>query len=76
MGEGQWGDHIILRAVVEVVGHTITVLNASATDAPFTKLEPKVIQEDKDDKPLILGHVGEFHYTSLRPIEGKRELWV
>jgi hypothetical protein len=67
MSEGEWGDHLILRAIVETIGHTIKVLNVSGEESHWTILEPATIDVSKDGMHLVLGHVGEFHYTSLRP---------
>lgn len=67
MMEGEWGDHVVLLAVVEVVGHTIKILNVSEKEPHWTIMEPMYIDASKDSMHLVLGHVGEFHYISLRP---------
>ncbi|XP_053409061.1 uncharacterized protein LOC123561568 isoform X2 [Mercenaria mercenaria] len=76
MAEGEWGDHLILRAVVETIGHTIKVLNVSGEESHWTILEPASIDVSKDGMHLVLGHVGEFHYTSLRPADAKTGSFV
>lgn len=74
IAEGEWGDHVILRAVVEVIGHTIKVLSVRGEESHWTILEPESIDATKDGMHLVLGHVGEFHYTSLRPADGNSSL--
>ncbi|XP_060564626.1 uncharacterized protein LOC132723846 [Ruditapes philippinarum] len=76
MSEGEWGDHLILRAIVETIGHTIKVLNVSGEESHWTILEPATIDVSKDGMHLVLGHVGEFHYTSLRPAEEESRAFV
>lgn len=67
MTEGEWGDHIVLRAVVEVVGCTIKILKISGNEECWTTLEPASANASKHGMHLVLGHIGEYHYTSLRP---------
>ncbi|KAL3885274.1 hypothetical protein ACJMK2_025358 [Sinanodonta woodiana] len=67
--ETQWGDHIILRAIAEFLKHTIEVLTPQKSSETFhvTKIEPEFNKPLQDEKSLLLGHVGESHYVSLRP---------
>lgn len=67
MAEGVWGDHIVLRAICNVLGYVVKVLNVSDKTERWTELEPVVSCSKNSDIHIILGHVGEFHYTSLRP---------
>lgn len=67
MAEGEWGDHVVLRAIVNVVGHVIKVLNVNGSDVRWTVLEPVGESKKNSESHLVLGHVGEFHYTSLHP---------
>ncbi|XP_053372890.1 uncharacterized protein LOC123561569 [Mercenaria mercenaria] len=73
--EGEWGDHLSLRAIVEVVGYTIKVINVSGEEARDTVLEP-ASATSKDGMHLVLGHLGEFHYTSLRPADDRNTSFV
>ncbi|KAL5019887.1 hypothetical protein ScPMuIL_002779 [Solemya velum] len=62
--DGQWGDHMIMRAIAEITSRTIQVISAEA-GRDWTVIDPKSGEQNK--KPAIyLGHVGEFHYVSLR----------
>lgn len=65
--EGEWGDHIALIAITEVIGRTVTVLNSSETAThlhPHKSLEP---EEMAINENVYLGYVGGSHYVSLRP---------
>lgn len=61
-----WGDHLILKALCDAVGITIVVFNISNDDIRRTELVPKV-NDKSDDTQFFLGHLGEYHYVSLRP---------
>lgn len=62
--DGEWGDHMIMRAISEVTSRTIQVISTEA-ERDWTVIEPKSCEQNQ--KPAIyLGHVGEFHYVSLR----------
>jgi len=66
MAEGEWGDHVILRAIVNVLNYTIEVLNVNGSKDRWTVIEPLKTSENTPEIHLVLGHIGEFHYTSLR----------
>ena len=65
--DGAWGDHVILCAaanffemcirVVSILSHTNDII--IMPHCPVDK-----------SKPLVLGHICEVHYVSLRPMLG------
>ncbi|XP_063439788.1 uncharacterized protein LOC134721036 [Mytilus trossulus] len=63
--DGEWGDHMILNAITEVIGRTVTVLNNSES---VTHLFPHTVSlsDEVTLDSVYLGHVG-MHYVSLRP---------
>ncbi|XP_061188529.1 uncharacterized protein LOC133196686 [Saccostrea echinata] len=63
--EGQWGDHLMLQATSQVTQRNIEVLHAGEKEE-ITKITNALAKEDQ--RCLRLGHVGEFHYVSLREI--------
>ncbi|KAL4228671.1 hypothetical protein ACF0H5_011716 [Mactra antiquata] len=69
MSEGEWGDHIILKSLVEVVQHTIKIFQVNGTKSNWIELQPTSIDVSNDGIHLVLGLVGEVHYTSLRPAD-------
>ncbi|XP_052241344.1 uncharacterized protein LOC127851554 isoform X2 [Dreissena polymorpha] len=62
--DGEWGDHVVLRAVANATGCIIKILNAHGKSCSWTTLEPSEKQDGR--REVILGLVGESHYTSLR----------
>ena len=64
--DGEWGDHMILNAITEVVGRNITVLGSSGN---VTQLFPHniTVTDDLFLDSVYLGHIGGTHYVSLRP---------
>ncbi|XP_052805797.1 uncharacterized protein LOC128235103 [Mya arenaria] len=70
--DGEWGDHLQLRAVSNVVESTIKVLSIRNRDVVWTS-----ICSDKDthssDRVLTVGNVSERHYSSLWPSERNLE---
>lgn len=65
--DGEWGDHIALIAITEVIGRTVTVLNSSGSP---TNLHPHKSLEADDMRTIdsvYLGYIGGAHYVSLRP---------
>ncbi|CAC5390898.1 unnamed protein product [Mytilus coruscus] len=67
--EGQWGDHLMLHAISNVTKRNITIINGE-DEKKWTTLHPLFKDSAKQD-PLYLGHVGELHYVSMRPIPQK-----
>ncbi|XP_062622180.1 uncharacterized protein LOC134283718 [Saccostrea cucullata] len=63
--EGQWGDHLMLQAISQVTQRNIEVLHAGEKEE-ITKITTALAKEDQ--RCLRLGHVGEFHYVSLREV--------
>ncbi|XP_052286184.1 uncharacterized protein LOC127881955 isoform X3 [Dreissena polymorpha] len=61
---GEWGDHVVLRALSNLTGCTIKILNAHGKMCTWTTLEPSEMPDER--REVILGLVGENHYTSLR----------
>lgn len=62
---GTDGDHMILVAVANKYKCYIRVLNTQSRE---TKIHPQCAVDDS--KTLVLGHVPELHYVSLRPKQG------
>ncbi|XP_076110295.1 uncharacterized protein LOC143079046 isoform X2 [Mytilus galloprovincialis] len=67
--EGQWGDHLMLHAITNVTNRNITIINGE-DEMKWTTIHPLLKDSAKQD-PLYLGHVGELHYVSMRPIPQK-----
>ncbi|KAK3101301.1 hypothetical protein FSP39_002540 [Pinctada imbricata] len=63
----QWGDHMILRAMSNMLTRNIIVCNVRP-DGEVQQHEIVPMKDQRSDKvALYLGHLGEFHYMSLRP---------
>lgn len=69
----EWGDHIILQALVEAYNLKVTIFNVFEDDVRHNVLQPG---DDTKRKlmQVFLGHIGEFHYLSLRPCHWT-DLW-
>ena len=63
--DGIWGDHMILVAVANKYKTCIRVLNTHSRE---TKIPPQPGVDNSE--MLVLGHVQEHHYVSLRPNQG------
>lgn len=62
----EWSDHIILQAVTDAFNLDIVVFNVFQDDIRRTEVNPgKDTQVQRIQ--MFLGHIGEFHYLSLRP---------
>lgn len=63
---GEWSDHIILQALADVLCLEVIIFNVFYDDIRRTEVIGKLTKQS--DRPLIifLGHLGEFHYLSLR----------
>ncbi|CAC5390894.1 unnamed protein product [Mytilus coruscus] len=71
--KGEWGDHMVLQGVSEVTHCRILVINS---DLVKTELNPWHSSHDKTQIDIVLlGHMGEYHYVSLRPSNWK-ETWA
>ena len=62
--EGTWGDHVILFAAANCLGCVVRVVSSlpGCDDITIRPCEPVC-----DAVQLVLGHVLEEHYVSLRP---------
>ena len=63
--DGTWGDHLILVAVANLYKTCIRVLDTQSRE---TEIPPRYVGDNSE--MLVLGHVQELHYVSLRPKEG------
>ena len=69
----EWGDHIILQALVDAFNLNVTIFNVFEDDVRQNVLQPGA-DSKRYQMQVSLGHVGEFHYLSLRPCRWT-ELW-
>jgi len=58
--DGEWGDHIILQVLANVLRRNIHVIR------PDENILVDV-QHPQDPRQFLLGHIPEFHYYSLEP---------
>lgn len=71
---GEWGDHIILQALADVFLLNISVYNTVYTDIRRTDITGEQYPSMTKKFHIVLGHVGESHYFSLRPLQWRTEL--
>ncbi|XP_062609100.1 uncharacterized protein LOC134270864 [Saccostrea cucullata] len=64
---GEWSDHIILQAVADMLFLEVIVFNVYDDDIYRTEVKGKINKYDQNRLTIFLGHLGEFHYLSLRP---------
>ena len=64
--DGKWGDQLILCAAADLYETTIYVINSESRAYDVT-INPR---ESRSSKHLVLGHVSELLYVSLRPTGG------
>ncbi|XP_061196357.1 uncharacterized protein LOC133204620 [Saccostrea echinata] len=64
---GEWSDHIILQAVADSLFLEVIVFNVYHDDIYRTEVKGKMNKHDQNRLTIFLGHLGEFHYLSLRP---------
>ena len=64
--DGEWGDHMMLYAVANVVSSTVRVLSVQDGAPSWTHVEPLVPHEH--NRVLNIANARELHYTSLRCI--------
>ena len=67
---GTWGDHVILHAVAYRFETNIDVIS-SRSDYSDISIRPD--RHVISTNPLVVGHIHEVHYVSLRPKQG--EAW-
>ena len=64
---GQWGDHIVLKGLSDFLGLKIVIFNAITVESfNHHEIQPETCDPERNES-LYLGHLGEFHYVSLRP---------
>ncbi|XP_061196355.1 uncharacterized protein LOC133204618 [Saccostrea echinata] len=68
---GEWSDHIILQAVADMFSLEVIIFNVYHDDICRTEVKGKMSIHDQHRLTIFLGHLGEFHYLSLRP-----KLWL
>jgi hypothetical protein len=68
---GEWGDHIILQALADVLMLEIVVFNVYLDDIRTTEVTADLDRDAMKRLRIHLGHLGEFHYVSLR-----RKQWM
>lgn len=61
--DGNWGDHLILFAAANCFKCNIRVISSVPNQDCTIRPVPPI----SDTDPLVLGHVFEQHYVSLRP---------
>ena len=65
--DGTWGDHVILYAAANCYDTFIRVISSQPDYRDLT-IEP--VHHVTSTNPLVLGHVQEVHYVSLKPRQG------
>ena len=65
--DGTWGDHVILYAAANCFDTFIRVISSQPGHRDLT-IEP--VHHVTSSSPLVLGHVQEVHYVSLKPRQG------
>ena len=63
----EWGDHIVLQALVDVYCLQVIVFNVFQEDIRRTEVVVESDAHNVERLTIFLGHLGEFHYLSLRP---------
>ena len=66
--DGTWGDHLILYATANRYKTYIHVISSQSNHRDLT-LRPD--GHVSSTNPLVLGHVHEVHYVSLKPKQGE-----
>jgi len=59
--DGEFGDHIMLQVLANVLGRNIHVIRPDK-DITLDAKNPQDL-----DPPILLGHIPEIHYHSLEP---------
>ncbi|CAH9071565.1 unnamed protein product [Cuscuta epithymum] len=66
MEDGEWGDHVTLKAAADLYGVKIVVIT-SYKDTCFIDILPKT---QKSNRVIYLSFWAEVHYNSIYPHEG------
>ena len=61
------GDHIVLRALVDVYSLQVIGFKIFQEDIRRTQMIVESDAHNEERLTVFLGHLGEFHYLSLRP---------
>lgn len=69
----EWCDHVLLKAAVDALGLKTVVFNVYGADIRRTEIYPVKCKKPGNDLTIYLGHMGEFHYLSLRPKDWNKE---
>lgn len=69
--QGEWGDHMMLIAISNVVGRKLVIYNSEVSRGQTT-MEPN--GGVRHEGVLYISHVGQSHFVSMRP-EGWRTSW-
>lgn len=70
----QWGDHMVLKAMADALNLVVVVFNVYEDDIRRTEILSEGRPITKRQKlTIFLGHIGEFHYLSLRPIDWEKD---
>ena len=64
--DGTWGDHVILYAAANFYKTCIRVISSLGYDFMITPDYPSIIKS----YPLVVGHIHEEHFVSLRLKQG------
>ncbi|KAK3102347.1 hypothetical protein FSP39_010673 [Pinctada imbricata] len=71
----EWGDHLVLQALCEALQRNIITITVQSDDiSSHHEFVPKY-KDSIRNETLYLGHLGEFHYVSLR-LKGWKKTWV
>ena len=68
--QGEWADHVIVMYTAAYLQRDILIITSSPNTDPDDNIlwiTGEKFQKEKHD-PLLLGHIWENHYQSLRPI--------
>ena len=69
--DGTWGDHVILHATAHCFKTCIRVVSSLLGHHDLTICQHHDVESSSNSSLLVLGHVHEHHYVSLRPKPGK-----
>ena len=71
---GEWGDHIMLQALADAFLLHINIYDVVYDDVRRTGVIANLHKDVFVKVPIFLGHYGESHYFSLRPLQWMAEL--